>query len=102
MTDQHGFWWDVIEALSKGIAILLAAGFGWLTRKFTCVEERMDNMEKDLRERTQTAATNIAVLQSYHVANTQRLDSIENTTNKIDSKLDRLIESMSSNQRGRL
>ena len=101
MNEQHGFWWDVIEAVSKWIALLLAAGFGWLTRKFTSVEARMDDMEKDLRERTQTAATHIAVLQSYHVSNTQRLDSIESTTNKIDSKLDRLIESMTSKQRSR-
>jgi len=92
VNDQHGFWWDVIEALSKGIALLLAAGFGWLTRKFTSVEARMDSMEKDLRERTQTATTNIAVLQSYHVANTHRLSAIEATTQRMDAKLDRLIE----------
>lgn len=34
----------------------------------------------------------IAVLQSYRVANTQRLDSIEDTTQRMDAKLDRLIE----------
>lgn len=101
MNDQHGFWWDVLEAVSKWIALLLAAGFGWLTRKFTAVEDRMDSMEKDLLERTQLAATNIVRLEAYHVANTQRLDSIDDRTRGIDSKLDRLIENMTSKQRSR-
>ena len=92
MNDQHGIWWDIFETISKWLALLMAAGYGWLMRKFSNLEIQMDSMDKDLRERTQQAATHIAVLQSYHVANTQRLDSIEETTQRMDAKLDRLIE----------
>lgn len=92
MNAQHSIWWDIFEAVSKWLALIMAAGYGWLMRKFTSLEERMENMEDDLQKRTQESAMHIAVLQSYHVANTQRLDSIEDTTQRMDAKLDRLIE----------
>ena len=92
MNDQHGIWWEIFETISKWMALLMAAGYGWLMRKFTSLEGRMESMEKDFRERTQQSATHIAVLQSYHVANTQRLEAIEQTTQRMDAKLDRLIE----------
>ena len=95
--DSHP-WWDILKTLSNLIALLLAGGFGWLTRKFTTVEadmeataKRIDDVEKHLLERTRLAETNIAVLKSYHEANIRRLDSIEGTANKIDTKLDALI-----------
>jgi hypothetical protein len=92
MYEQHSIWWDIFEVVSKWVALLVAAGFGWLTNKFSSLEVRMDTTERDLQKRTQESATHIAVLQSYHVANTQRLDSIEDTTRRMDAKLDRLIE----------
>ena len=91
MTD-NGFWWDILKTVSNVIGVALAVAFGWLTRKFTSLNERMDNMEDDMRKRTQEAAVHIAVLQSYHVSNIQRLDTIEQTTQRMDAKLDRLIE----------
>lgn len=91
--DQHNsIWWEIFEVVSKWIALIIAAAFGWLTRRFSSMEDRMEQMEKDLLMRTQEASTHIAVLQSYHVANTQRLDAIERTAHAIDAKLDRLIE----------
>lgn len=97
--DSQGFWWDILKTVSNIIGVALAVAFGWLTRKFTTVEsnikgvrERMDAMEDDMQKRTQEAAVHIAVLQSYHVSNIQRLDTIEATTQRMDAKLDRLIE----------
>lgn len=92
MNDQHSIWWDIFEVVTKWLALIMAAGYGWLMRKFTSLDGRMDTMEREMLERAQEASTHIAVLQSCHVSNTQRLDSIEHTTHAIDAKLDRLIE----------
>lgn len=94
MNEQHGFWWDLFKTASNVMAILLAAAFGWLTRRFSKMDDRMNEMEREFTERSQQATTNIAVLQAYHQANTQRFDSIDETTKKIDAKLDRLIDKM--------
>jgi hypothetical protein len=90
--DYQGFWWDILKTVSNVIGVALAVAFGWLTRKFTSLDERLDAMETETQKRTQESAVHIAVLQSYHVSNTQRLDSIEDTTQRMDAKLDRLIE----------
>lgn len=107
-------WWDVIKTVSNLIAMVLAVGFGWLTKKFTSTEADMKAMairiddveegllsrtqaiERDLLARHQEAATSIAVLKSYHQSNIKRLDTIEQTANKIDGKLDALIIRLSS------
>lgn len=94
MNESHGFWWEVIDTVSRWIALILAAGFGWLAKKFASVEARMDTMETTFTKQDHEAAINIAVLQSYHQANTQRLDSIEDTTQRIDGKIDQLIASL--------
>jgi len=91
VNEQHGVWWDILKTVSNVIALVLAAAFGWLTRKFAQLDERMDAMEKDLTERSQEAATNIAVLQAYHKSNLKRLDSIDEKAKEINTKLDSLI-----------
>lgn len=101
MNEHQGVWWDIIKTISNVIAMILAVGFGWLTRRFSSIEKRMNVtddrmtlMEKDFSERNQQAATSIAVLQSYHTSNLKRLDSIDDQTKAINTKLDQLILSM--------
>lgn len=96
VNETHGFWWDILKTISNVIALILAAAFGWLTRKFTQMDERMVAMEKDFTARNQQAATSIAVLQAYHQSNLQRLDSIDDKAKEINSKLDQLIVSMTN------
>jgi len=106
MSEPQWGWSDIIEVVSRFVAAALVAGFGWLMKKFTTINdqlthahERMDAMEKQFTASDHAAATQIVILQAYHTSNTQRLDSIENTTQRIDGKLDRLIESLSEDNR---
>jgi predicted nucleic acid-binding Zn-ribbon protein len=92
---NHGIWWDILDTASQVIAGALAVGFGWLTKKFSEIDGRMTTMEKEFTSRNHTAETQIAVLQGYHESNTQRLDAIEDTMERVDDKLDRLIEKLS-------
>ena len=92
MHESH--WWDIIDTVLHWIGLLLAAAFGWLARKFSRVEDKMAQMDKLCTERGHQAAMNIAVLQSYHESNTQRLDAIDETAKRIDGKLDEVIMSL--------
>lgn len=96
MNDQHGVWWDILKTVSNVIALLLAGAFGWLTRRFSQMDERMNAMEREFTERDQRAETNIAVLQAYHTSNLKRLDSIDEKAKEINAKLDSLIVSMTN------
>lgn len=92
MNEQHSPIWDVLSVLSNIVAVVMSAAFGWLIRKFTTIEQRIEDMETDLNDRAQLAAMNIVRLEAYHAANTDRLTAIENVTRDINKKLDRLIE----------
>jgi tetrahydromethanopterin S-methyltransferase subunit G len=102
MNETHGVWWNILDTVVGaivGIASALGTCFGWVSSKFKEVNTRMDELEKDFNIRNQISATSIAKLEAYHESNTQRLDSIEDTTKNIDGKLDRLIESLSNRKR---
>lgn len=100
-------WWDAVKTAPNVIAMVLAAAFGWLINRLSKMDDtmgmidgRITNVEKDLVDRTQTAATNIAVLQSYHQSNLQRLDAIDGKANDINAKLDTLIWNMANRRTG--
>lgn len=99
MNESQGVLWDILKTLSNVIALILAGAFGWLTRKFTQMDERIYQMEREFNDRNQQAATNIAVLQAYHQANLKRLDSIDEKAKEINTKLDSLIVGMTRRDR---
>jgi len=96
--NQHdGFWWNALDTLTGvviGIVGIVGAVLGWLNNRFSKMEERMSAAEQECNERDHVAETAIAKLQAYHESNIKRLDNIEDTTQRIDSKLDRLIDSL--------
>lgn len=91
MNEDHGIWWSILDAITRLLAFVLAAGLGWLTRKFSKIEERMTSMESDYVKRDAMAVAQIATLRAYHEANIQRLSSIETTTSEISKKQDQLL-----------
>jgi hypothetical protein len=102
MNQHEGVWWNVIDTLSGmaiGVIGVVGAVMGWLNNKFSKVEDRMATLEQDFTGRNHAAETQIAKLQAYHESNIRRLDTIEDTTQRIDGKLDRLIDNLSN--RGR-
>ena len=99
MNETNGVWWNIVDTVSRLAVVVLGACLGWLGKRFRDIDGRMDALEKDFNARNLIAATSIATLEAYHTANTQRLNSIEDTTQKIDGKLDRLIESLVERKR---
>lgn len=100
--NEHSTWWNTLDAVigfAVGVLSLIGACFGWLDNRFKKMAERMDDMEHDFNKRNQLAATSIVRLEAYHESNTRRLDAIDETTNKIDEKLDRLLETMARRER---
>jgi len=98
MNQHDGFWWNVLDTLSGvaiGIVGVVGAVLGWLNNRFSKMEERMTIVEQGCNARNHAAETQIAKLQAYHESNIRRLDSIEDTTQRIDGKLDRLIDNLS-------
>lgn len=96
MNESQGVWWDILKTVSNIIALGLAGAFGWLARRFSQLDSRMDTMEKHFNKQDQEALTSIAVLQAYHQSNLQRLDSIDDKAKEINTKLDHLIVSMAN------
>lgn len=95
MNDPQPAWWNLLPMMS-GIALgflgALGAVFGWLHNRFTKNEERMVAIEASCRERIAIATANIARLEAYHESNTDRLEAIEETTQRISDKQDRLMD----------
>lgn len=85
---------DTIFGILLGIGSIIAGSFRWLSKRFRDVEERMDAIEKDAMARNQLTTLSIVKLETYHDANQKRLDGIEDSTERINEKLDRLIEGM--------
>ncbi len=92
MSESH--WWDIVEKILHYMWLFLAAVSGYLYRKFSHVEERMDELDKLCTERGHRAEMNHAVMQSYHESNTQRLGAIDARTQRMDEKLDDVIMSL--------
>ena len=104
------FWWDLFKTISNIAALVLAGAFGWLMKKFKTINERLDDIEEQTKARADAmerqliasdhaAATQIAVLQSYHQSNTHRLAAIEDTAKRVEGKLDQLIMNISDQNR---
>lgn len=95
MNDPQPAWWNLLPMLSglvMGFLGALGTVFLWLHNRFTKNEERIVAIEASCRERNAIATANIARLEAYHQSNTHRLDAIEETTQRISDKQDRLMD----------
>lgn len=93
-------WVDTVFGLIVGMITTVMGMLGWISPKLQKIDEqaqalrdRMAELEQSCQTRNQLSATSIVRLEAYHEANIQRLAAIEGTTQQIDEKLDRLLES---------